>query len=293
LLAMLLKKKHIRRVNRLSIEKQKLILQCLLEGCSIRATTRIADASKGAVTKLFLDVAEASAKYQDEHLVNLPCKRIQVDELWSFCYAKDKNVPPQHKGKEGYGDVWTWTAIDPDSKLGVCWMVGNRDKWTARKFMNKLSKRLKHRIQLSSDGFHVYGTVVEGAFAEKGVHYAMLVKQYKEVGKSSRYAGAEKRVVLGNPDPQHISTSLVERQNLTIRMHNRRFTRKTNAHSKKLENHKLSVALHFMYYNFAKIHETLRVTPAMEAGIADHVWTLEEMLALVPPPPKQTRRKKK
>lgn len=276
-------------MNRLSLEEQAAILSCLVEGTSIRATSRITGAVRNTISRLFLEVAEASDWYQYQTLRNLPCKVMQVDEIWSFCYAKEKNLPVRYQKHEGYGNVWTWTAICADTKLVPCWLVADREVHSARRFLHDLSSRLAGRIQLTSDGYKAYPAVVEGAFGGN-VNYSVLVKRYEkeeaEDGKKERkgrYIGSDRKPVLGNPDPKKISTSYVERQNLTLRMHNRRFTRKTNAFSKKMENHRLSVALHFMYYNFARIHQTLRVTPAMEAGVADHVWDMREIIGLAYP----------
>ena len=274
-------------MNKLSIKKRAQILGMLVEGNSLRATSRIADCSINTVTKLLVDVGTACAEYQDKGLRNLPCKRVQCDEVWSFCYAKEKNVPAEMKGQFGYGDVWTWTAICADTKLIASWMVGRRDGEAAKEFIADLAGRLANRVQLTTDGHKPYLQAVEDSFGVD-VDYAMLVKLYGETkGKSPerKYSpgeccGAVKGAVCGNPDDAHISTSFVERQNLTMRMSMRRFTRLTNGFSKKVDNHMHAIALHFMYYNFGRIHKTLRVTPAMEAGISDHVWSLEEIAAL-------------
>ncbi len=275
--------------NRLSIERRAQILACLVEGNSIRGTSRLTGASKNTVTKLLVDVGEACEEYQGLVMRDLPCKRIQVDEIWSFCYSKEKNVPKELRGEFGYGDVWTWTAICADTKLVPCWSVGGRDAEFARNFIYSLSWRLANRIQLTSDGYKVYLEAVEKAFGDD-VDFAQLVKVYGPVygkGDEKRYSpmecvGCRGKKIKGNPDPKHISTSFVERQNLTMRMSMsmRRFTRLTNAFSKKVENLEHAIALHFMYYNFGRIHRSLRVTPAMEAGIADHVWSLEEIAGL-------------
>jgi IS1 family transposase len=246
-------------------------------------------AAKGTVLKLLADLGNACAEYQDRSFQNLKCKRIQCDEIWSFCYSKQRNVPEGHKGEFGYGDVWTWTAICADTKLVPSWMVGDRDTETAAFFMNDFASRLCGRIQLTTDGLNKYVNVVEGVFSGD-IDYAILEKVYGSAGQpfntEVRYSpavctGAKKTRVSGNPDPAHISTSFAERQNLTMRMSMRRFTRLMNAFSKKAENLMHAVSLHFMYYNFARIHQTLRVTPAMEAGVSDHVWSVEEIARLL------------
>lgn len=273
-------------MNRLSIERRARIIGCLVEGNSLRATARMTDTAINTVVKLLVDVGKACAEYQNQVLRNLKCKRLQCDEIWSFCYAKEKNVPKDKKGEFGYGDVWTWTAICADSKLVPSWLVGNRDAGTAEIFMEDLASRFSHKVQLTTDGHRAYLTAVEGAFGAK-IDYAMLVKIYGETLEGQRrYSPAEcigckKEVITGNPDRKYISTSYAERQNLTMRMSMRRFTRLTNAFSKKVENLAHAVSLHFMFYNFGRIHKTLRVTPAMEAGISDHVWSLEEIAGLV------------
>lgn len=272
-------------MNRLPLKRRVDIISCLIEGNSIRGTSRITNAAKGTVLKLLADVGPACASYQDEVLRDLPCRRIQCDEIWSFCYAKKKNVPDKHRGKFGYGDVWTWTAICADTKLVPSWLVGYRTAEHAHIFLSDLASRLANRVQLTSDGHNAYLEAVEGVFGAN-IDFAQLVKIYgPDPEAEKRYSpamciGAERNPVTGEPDPQHISTSFAERNNLTIRMSMRRFTRLTNAHSKKVENLEYALALHFMYYNFGRIHSTLRVTPAMEAGIADHVWELEEIVGL-------------
>ncbi|MBZ5515593.1 MAG: IS1 family transposase [Acidobacteriia bacterium] len=272
-------------MNRLPIQERARIIGMLIEGMSLRATSRLAGVSINTVTKLLVDVGSASAEYQDKTLRNLDCKRIQCDEIWAFVYAKQKNVPPEKQGRFGYGDVWTWTALDADTKLVPSFMVGNRDAQSATMFIDDLKGRLANRVQLTTDGLKVYLEAVEGAFGAD-VDFAQLVKIYGASQEETRYSpaeclGCETKRVQGNPDPKYISTSYVERQNLTMRMGMRRFTRLTNAFSKKVENHAYQVALHFMHYNFCRIHKTLRVTPAMEAGISDHVWTIQEMLDAV------------
>jgi IS1 family transposase len=278
-------------MNRLPIERRAQITGLLTEGNSLRATSRLADVSINTVTKLLLDVGAACEEYQDRALRNLKSRRIQCDEIWAFVYAKAKNVPQEHAGEFGYGDVWTWTALDADTKLVPSWAVGRRDAFTAHAFIRDLADRLATRVQLTTDGHKVYLEAVEGAFGSN-IDYAMLVKLYEgDSGKKApaeiryspaRCTGATPQPITGNPDPAHISTSFVERQNLTMRMSMRRFTRLTNAFSKKVDNHKAAVALHFMHYNFARIHKTLRITPAMEAGVADHVWSAAEIARLAP-----------
>lgn len=272
-------------MNRLSLQKRSQILSCLVEGNSLRSTARITGAAKNTVTKLLVDVGQACAEYQNKTFHNLTCKRIQCDEIWSFCYAKQKNVPPEKQGEFGYGDVWTWTAIDADTKLVLSWLIGDRSAETACVFIKDVSLRLKHRVQLTTDGLKPYLTAVEDAFGAD-IDYATLIKLYgPDPEQEKRYSppqciDIQLAVITGNPDPKYISTSYIERQNLTMRMHMRRFTRLTNAFSKKVENLAHAVSLHFMHYNFVRIHQTLRVTPAMEAGITDHLWSLEDIAEL-------------
>lgn len=276
-------------MNKLSLERRAQIIACLVEGNSVRATCRLTHSSKDAVLKLVADAGEACLGYQREHMRNLSSKRIQCDEIWSFVYAKAKNVPAEYQGQFGYGDVWTWTAIDADTKLVPCWHVGTRGPQAAIRFMRDVASRLANRIQLTTDGHHAYLNAVDAAFPHE-IDYAMIVKMYGTPPESEqrRYSpsvciGAERKVVRGNPDRDHISTSYVERQNLNMRMGMRRFTRLTNAFSKKVENHGHAIALFYMYYNFARIHQTLKTeTPAMAAGVSDHVWSIEEIAALVP-----------
>ena len=277
-------------MNKLSIEKRTQVIRALVEGNSIRATCRMTDTAKGTVTRLLASVGIACSKYQDVFLRNLPCKTIQCDEIWSFVYAKQKNVPDDKQGRFGYGDVWTWTAIDADTKLIPSWLVGLRDAGYGYAFMRDLRSRLANRVQLTTDGHKVYLNAVEDTFGSE-VDYAMLVKLYgKEIDTETRYSpakcmGTDKRIVQGSPDSRLISTSYSERQNLTMRMSMRRFTRLTNAFSKKIENLEHAVALHFMYYNFARPHQSLAspypTTPAMAAGVSDHIWSIEEIVSLV------------
>lgn len=279
------------KMNRLSTEKRAQVLSMLVEGNSVRATSRMAGVAINTVQKLLLDVGEACAAYQDEHLRDLSCKAIEADEIWSFVYSKQRNVPDEMQGQFGVGDVWTWTALDADSKLIVCWYVGGRQNEDAAAFMTDLSERLRDRIQLTTDGLSAYPNAVGLAFRHN-IDFAQLVKQYASPSREgqARYSpavctGARVRVDRGDPDPARISTSYVERQNLTMRMGMRRFTRLTNAFSKRLDNHMAAIALHFMHYNFARPHTTLANpyarTPAMAAGIEDHVWTMTEIAALL------------
>jgi IS1 family transposase len=274
-------------MNRLSNEKQAQVIRSLVEGNSIRATVRMTTVAKNTVVKLLVDIGRACSEYQDKAFRNLSCKRIQCDEIWSFCYAKAKNLPEELSGKFGYGDVWTWTAICADTKLVPSWRVGARNAWDAQHFMYDLASRLSNRVQLTTDGHRVYLQAVEGAFGND-IDYAMLVKIYgSDRGKGEirysppDYIGCRSMPLVGNPNPKHISTSFAERQNLTMRMNMRRFTRLTNAFSKKIENHEHAVALHFMHYNFCRVHQTLRVTPAMEAGLANHILSIEEVVDLL------------
>lgn len=263
-------------MNRKSLADRAKILQLLVEGNSLRSTSRIADCSINTVTKLLVETAEACAGYQDKHLVNLPCKRIQVDEIWSFVYSKDKNTAPGEYG----GSVWTWTSICADTKLVPSWLIGGRDAETGKEFMRDLASRMRDRIQLTSDGFTKYRDAVEEAFGPN-VDYAMLVKVYDDESKKrEKYLGAIRSVQMGSPDIDYATTAHVERQNLTMRMSIRRFGRKTNAFSKKVENHAHAVALHFMYYNFCRIHKSLRVTPAMADGVTDMLWSLEDVVRM-------------
>ena len=274
-------------MNRLSIQERSRIIGCLVEGSSIRATCRMTGAAKGTVIKLLADVGAACKAYHDKHVRNVPSKRVQCDEIWSFCYAKEKNVPADVKGVLGFGDVWTWTALCQDSKMILSYVIGGRSEVDALHLMDDLRPRLANRVQLTTDGHKAYLVAVNETFGAD-IDYAMLVKIYAEPkgqGPERRYSagvccGSVKRGIIGKPVKDDISTSHVERQNLTMRMSMRRFTRLTNAFSKKLENLGHAVALHFMYYNFARIHQSLRVTPAMEAGLSDHVWSLEEIAAL-------------
>ena len=272
-------------MNTLSKEQKARVIAALVEGNSIRATVRMTGASKNAIQRLLAALGPICEEYQNRALRHLPCKRIQCDEVWSFCYAKQKNVPAEKQGQFGYGDVWTWTALCADTKLICSWKIGTRGASTAYALMHDLAGRLANRIQLTTDGHRVYADAVESAFGSE-IDYAMLVKLYGNDGETeSRYSPGEfvscrTIPMTGSPKQRDISTSFVERQNLTMRMQMRRFTRLTNAFSKKVHNLGYAVALHFMHYNFCRVHQTLRVTPAMEAGVTDHVWTIEELIGL-------------
>jgi IS1 family transposase len=283
-------RKHDAHMNRLSIEKRAQILHCIVEGNSLRATARLTDTAINTVVNLMIDAGKACSDYQDKAMRNLKCKRLQCDEIWSFVGCKEKNMPQEEKF-QGRGDVWTWTALDSETKLVPCWYIGNRDASAAYHFMHDLSGRLTSRVQLTTDGHRPYLQAVEDAFGAD-IDYAQLVKIYgtqvgPTVNAEIRYSpaqcmGARKAVICGKPAFEHVSTSHTERQNLSMRMGMRRFTRLTNAFSKKLENLEANVALYFMHYNFCRIHQTLRVTPSMEAGISDHIWTMAEIVALLP-----------
>jgi len=273
-------------MNKLPTSKRVQILQMLCEGSSMRSISRIVDVSINTVTKLLVDAGKVCSDYQDRVFHNLKCNRIQCDEIWSFCYSKEKNVPEHKEGIFGFGDVYTWTAICADSKLVPSWYVGRRDYQSAKYFIDDLASRLAHRVQLTTDGLKTYLQPVEDSFGSD-IDYAQLIKLYgNEAESEKRYSPAQCtgtviERIQGNPDPAHISTSYVERANLTMRMSMRRFTRLTNGFSKKVENHAHALALYFMFYNFVRIHKTLRVTPAMEVGVTDHVWNFEEILDLL------------
>lgn len=272
-------------MNRLSLAQRSQVISALVEGVGVNAISRMFGISKNTILKLLADVGRACAEYQDRVMRNLNCTRVEADEIWQFCYAKEKNVPVAKRGEFGYGDVWTWAAIDADTKLIPSFLVAKRDVGSATAFIQDLAGRLANRVQLTTDGHRPYLTAVADGFGDS-IDYTMLVKMYgSDPEGEKRYSpsicvGCKKTVISGDPDLAKASTSYVERQNLTMRMHMRRFTRLTNGHSKKIENHVYAVALHFMYYNFGKVHMTLRVTPAMAAGIADHVWEFEEIVAL-------------
>jgi IS1 family transposase len=253
----------------------------------MRSISRVCDVSINTVTKLLVDAGNACAAYHDKQVRGVKAKRVQCDEIWSFCYAKSKNVRSSKAPVEGAGDVWTWTGIDPDSKLMVSWVVGSRDSYSAKSLMDDLAARLATRVQLTTDGHNAYLEAVEEAFGNQ-IDYAMLVKLYGASPESAvgRYSPAEcigirKQAIEGLPDFDHISTSHVERHNLTMRMQMRRFTRLTNAFSKKLENHYHALSLYFVFYNFVRLHKTHRMTPAMAAGITDRLWSMEDIVCLM------------
>jgi IS1 family transposase len=272
-------------MNRLSVAERAAILGMLVEGNSLRSCSRLADVSLNTVTKLLVDLGAACAKFHDEHVTDVRVRRLQADEIWCFVGAKAKNVTVEKK-QEGWGDVWTWTGLDADTKLCVSYLVGGRDGGWAKEFMQDCARRIKGRVQITTDGHKAYLEAVEDAFGAD-VDYAQLQKIYGAPtdAEMRRYSpakciGADQKVVSGDPDPKHVSTSFVERHNLTMRMGMRRFTPLTNGFSKKIENHAAMVAIHAVYYNFGRIHKTLRITPAMTAGLSDHFWGLEEIVMM-------------
>jgi len=280
------KSSYIRGMNKLPLKTRVQILSMLVEGSSMRSISRVADVSINTVTKLLVDAGNACAAYHDEHVRDVKASKVQCDEIWSFCYAKAKNVPENKKGEAG--DVWTWTALDSGNKMILSWMVGGRDSGYAIEFMDDLRSRLANRVQLTTDGHKAYLEAVEGAFGAD-VDYAMLVKLYgepSEPGPERKYSpsictGARKHSIEGNPDPNHVSTSHVERHNLTMRMQMRRFTRLTNAFSKKVDNHCHALALYFVWYNFCRMHKSLRMSPAMAAGVSDTLHDMEWIVGLI------------
>lgn len=275
-------------MNQLDTATRVRIVACLVEGNSIRATCRMTGAAKNTVVKLLVGLGDACQRFHNEAVRGLKSERLQCDEIWSFCYCKKKNVPEHLKGEPGVGDVWTWTVIDADSKVMVSWLVGDRDNASAREVMYDVSSRIvSEKVQLTSDGYRHYLQAVDAALGGY-VDYSTVEKIYGAADGSpnTRYSsavciGCVKKKVIGNPDPRHISTSYVERANLTMRMGMRRFTRLTNAFSKKLENHSRAVALHFVHYNFCRVHQTLKTTPAVAAGLTDRTWTLENLVGLL------------
>jgi IS1 family transposase len=273
-------------MNKLSMDKKVAVISALVEGCSVRSTSRLTGVAKGTILRLLAEVGTACAQYQDVTLRNIPAQRIQIDEIWAFVGCKQKNLTPAILSKRNAGDAWTFVAIEAQTKLVISTMVGQRDAGLATAFLKDVSRRLSNRVQLTTDGHNMYLKAVADTMFEDGVDFAQLVKYYgNDPEGQTRYSpaqcmGTKRQTVYGNPDPKHVSTSYIERQNLTMRMNMRRFTRLTNAFSKKFENHIHSVALYQMHYNFARIHQTLRVTPAMEAGISQHVWSIQEIVAL-------------
>jgi IS1 family transposase len=280
-------------MKRLTMEQKTRVIAALVEGDSIRSTVRLTGVAKNTVLKLLLDLADACAAFHDANVRQLKVRRLQYDEIWQYVGSKAKNTRPDKKAI-GWGDVWTWTALDADTKLCVSYLVGGRDLGWAKEFMQDCASRIRNRVQITTDGHKAYLEAVEDAFGAD-IDYAQLQKIYGAVNENDTHyspakcIGCDMKVVSGSPDPKHVSTSFVERQNLSMRMSIRRFTRLTNAFSKKIENHAAAVALWFMYYNFCRVHQTLRVTPAMEAGIADHVWSIEELCALLPQPVSSAR----
>jgi IS1 family transposase len=273
-------------MNKLPDAKRAQVVTAIVEGCSIRSIVRMTGVSKNTISKLLVELGAACSKYMDEHLTNLTCQRVQVDEVWGFIGCKQKAVTVQKLEKGVCGDVWTWVAIDADTKLVPCFMIGQRDPVTARDFMEDLAGRLANRVQLTSDGLKCYLSAVKSAFGND-IDYAMLIKIYGNTPEGQkRYSpaeciGCERKRIKGNPDPDHISTSYVERQNLTVRMSLGRYTRLTNAFSKKVENHVAALAIFYMYYNFVRIHQSLRVTPAMAAGVSDRLWDVQDVVDLL------------
>lgn len=273
-------------MNKLPIEKRRLILNMLCEGSSMRSISRIADVSINTVSKLLADAGDAALVMHHENVQNVTASRIQCDEIWSFCYAKEKNVKKAKAAPAEAGDVWTWTAIDADTKLIVTYLIGGRDAGYAQEFIEDLKTRLANRVQLTTDGHHAYLQAVENSFGED-IDYTMLIKLYGQGPEGQhRYSppecvGTRKKRVMGRPKAEHVSTSYVERQNLTMRMSMRRFTRLTNGFSKKYDNHVHALALYFYHYNFCRIHKSLRVTPAMEAKLTDRIWSFDDLIAKV------------
>lgn len=275
-------------MNKLGIQERAKIVACLVEGCSIKTTTRLTGAAKRTITRLLSEMGTACRRFHDQTVHGIAAKRVQCDEIWSFCYSKQKNVPAHLQGQYGVGDVWTWVGIDADTKLAIAWFVGDRTVRSAIPFMANLRGRLANRVQLTTDGLRSYLTATAQAF-DYQVDYSMLEKLYgmdPNRSAQARYSPAKLQKInvvpiCGYADPKHISTSYSERQNLTMRMSMRRFTRLTNGFSKKVQNHESAIALHFVWYNFVRIHQTLRCTPAMEAGLTDRVWTFEDLLGLI------------
>lgn len=284
---------HTVNMNRLDTAKRSSIIRLLVEGMSVNSIVRTTGVSKVTILKLLKDLGAKCALYQFHNLVNLTVKVAEADEIWSFVHCKEKNIPGDRQGEWGIGDVWTWSVVDADTKLIFAWHVGMREREDARAFVYDIAGRVQNRFQLTTDGLTAYTRAVLEVFGTDGIDFAQLVKEYgNDFEGQRRYSpavctGCKKTARTGDPDEKRISTSFVERTNLTLRMGNRRFTRLTNAHSKKIENHEASIALHLMYYNFARPHMTLnknygaKTTPAMAAGVADHVWSIEEIVGLL------------
>ena len=274
-------------MNRLSTSKKVAVISALVEGCSVRSTSRLTGVAKGTILRLLASVGTACAEYQHDTIRNVAAKRVQIDEIWSFVGAKQKNLTTENAARGAVGDVWTFVAIEAQTKLVLSWLIGLRDAGCATDFMQDVAGRLTNRIQLTTDGHKMYLAAVDNAFGSD-IDYSMLVKLYGASDAEKRYSpavciGCVEQPVSGSPDPKHVSTSYIERQNLTMRMNMRRFTRLTNAFSKKIENHAHSVALFYMHYNFVRVHQSLRVTPAMEAGLTDRVWSINVIVELTEP----------
>lgn len=284
-------------MNKLDAKTRTQVIGCLLEGCSIRATVRVTGVSKKAVMRLLVEAGAVAAKFQDRMFHGLNCHRLQLDELWGFCYCKQSNVTGEIAAKNpGAGDVWLWVAIDADSKLVPCWRLGDRGAYSASVFVSNLASRLRGRVQLTSDGHKAYLDAIEGAFGCE-VDYAMLVKLYgtDQHEDERRYSpavciGCSAQIVSGDPAPAHISTSFAERQNWTVRTNMRRYTRLSNGFSRKIENHAAAVALYYFAYNFVRIHRTLRVTPAMAAGVTDRLFEVSDLVALLEAEERESKR---
>lgn len=278
-------------MNQTNRDKRIQIVKALVEGNSINSTSRMTGSAKNTILKLLTELGAACTEFQDLIMRDLPCQRLQCDEIWSFCYAKEKNVPKHKAGEFGYGDVWTWTAICADTKLIPHWFVSTRDAVSAMIFMKQLAARLASPVQITTDGHKPYVQAVAAAFGTN-IDFAMLQKQYGgTMDDERRYSpavctGTLTKVISGSPDPAHVNTSFIERSNLTLRMSQRRFTRLTNAHSKKIQNHEAAIALHMAHYNFCRVHSSLKMTPAQAAGIADHAWSVGELIDLLDKRPK-------
>lgn len=288
-LTLLYRSSKIISMNKLPAERRVQVLSALVEGCSIRSTVRMTGVAKNTIANLLVSAGEACSAYQNRVMRQLTCQRLQIDEIWSFCGSKAKNVPEEKQGIFGFGDVWTFVAIDADTKLVPSWLVGERDACGATSFVRDMADRLVNRVQVSTDGHRMYLTAMEAGFGGN-VDFAQIIKHYGTAGSpenpATKYSpgeccGTSKNVISGRPEPEDISTSFVERQNLTMRMRMRRFTRLTNAFSKNLENHCHAIALHFFHYNFIRSHQTLRMPPALKAHVTDHVWSLEELVELI------------